>query len=202
MTAHPVRRFAVAPLALAALLAAACGSSLDQGGDAPVLVVVNALEASSGAEPNEFGGILFSDVITVVDGVPTVFADNGRVSLTLVPRDPGPNGSPSDLNSVTFTSYRVVYRRADGPSAPGVDVPAPFDAAVTFTVPAQGSVTYVFELVRHAAKENAPIAPLASNGQIISAIADVTFFGRDQAGNNVSVTGGIAINFGNFSDPD
>jgi len=30
----------------------------------------------------------------------------------------------------------------------------------------------------------------------------VTFYGRDQAGNDVSATGSIGIVFGNFADPN
>ena len=42
---------------------------------------------------------------------------------------------------------------------------------------------------------------LASNfGVLINAIADVTFYGRDQVGNDISVTGSISIEFGNFGD--
>jgi hypothetical protein len=37
---------------------------------------------------------------------------------------------------------------------------------------------------------------------IISTIARVTFYGRDQTGREVTVTGPqISVNFGNFADP-
>jgi hypothetical protein len=36
---------------------------------------------------------------------------------------------------------------------------------------------------------------------IISTIAEVTFYGRDQAGNDVAVAGLVSINFGDFADP-
>ena len=36
---------------------------------------------------------------------------------------------------------------------------------------------------------------------MISTIAEVTFYGRDQAGNEISVTGLLSINFGDFGDP-
>ena len=36
---------------------------------------------------------------------------------------------------------------------------------------------------------------------VISTIAEVTFYGRDQAGNEVSVTGSISVNFSDFGDP-
>jgi len=94
----------------------------------------------------------------------------------------------------------VVYRRTDGHNTPGVDVPYPFDAAVTVTVGANGASSG-FQLVRNAAKQEAPLRALATNPDIISTIADVTFYGHDQAGNDVSATGSITVDFGNFGDP-
>jgi hypothetical protein len=102
---------------------------------------------------------------------------------------------------VTFTRYRVAYRRADGRNTPGVDVPYPFDSAATFTV-GEEDVTVTFQLVRHTAKEEAPLRALSNNATIIQTIAEVTFYGRDQAGNEVSATGNIGIAFGNFGDPE
>ena len=108
---------------------------------------------------------------------------------------------PSPLNAVTISRYRVSYRRTDGRNTPGVDVPFGFDSAVTFTVPADGTVTAGFDLVRNVAKREAPLAALTNGETLISAIADVTFYGRDMAGNDVSVTGSIGVTFGNFADP-
>jgi hypothetical protein len=36
----------------------------------------------------------------------------------------------------------------------------------------------------------------------IHTLAEVTFYGSDQAGNEVSVAGLISVNFGDFADPD
>ena len=36
---------------------------------------------------------------------------------------------------------------------------------------------------------------------IISTIADVTFFGKDQTGRDVTVTGSMSINFADWADP-
>ena len=64
-------------------------------------------------------------------------------------------------------------------------------------------VSATFELVRHSAKLEAPLAGLAQSiGLIYSTVADVTFFGHDQAGNDLSVTGSIGVQFGNFADPE
>jgi hypothetical protein len=124
--------------------------------------------------------------------------------MSLILKDPGQPGTattPSAINQVTITRYRVMYRRADGRNTPGIDVPFPFDSAVTFTVPAQGSVTAGFQLVRQTAKQEAPLATLAFNPDVIATLAEVTFFGRDQAGNDISATGMIGVDFGNFADP-
>ena len=195
---------------LSAVLLAGCGE-VARNGRAPVMVTISSLEAASGAEPDEFGGTLNSDVITLVKrdvngqqvDVPTIFNDVARVTVGLTLRDPGfgASASPSALNQVTFNRYRVTYQRADGRNTPGVEVPYPFDSAVTFTVPSTGTATAGFELVRHTAKQEAPLRALVSNSVILSTIAEVTLYGRDQAGNEVIATGNIGIFFGNFGDP-
>ncbi len=101
---------------------------------------------------------------------------------------------------MTFTRYRVVYRRtdrADG-GVPGTDVPFPFESAVTFTVPETGQATAGFNLVRQTAKLEAPLLALRRSAVLLSMIADVTFIGRDLAGNDVIATGSIGITFGDF----
>ena len=55
-------------------------------------------------------------------------------------------------------------------------------------------------LVRHDAKAESPLIQLVSNGVVISTLAEVTFYGTDQVGNQVSVTATIQIDFGNFGD--
>ena len=183
----------------AASLVAGCGQP-NTSGRSPSEVMIVRLEAAKGNAPDTFSGTLNSDVLT--DG--TIFNDFGQVFMRLVLRDPGSPGVtnvPSDLNSVQITRYRVVYRRADGRNTPGVDVPHPFDGAVTFLV--QGDADEAnFELVRHVAKMEAPLAALVNNPIVISTIAEVTFFGHDVAGHAVSVTGQILINFGDFADPE
>ena len=51
----------------------------------------------------------------------------------------------------------------------------------------------------HKEGDRAP-SPLSSNFDIISTIAYVTFYGRDQAGNDVSATASIGVDFANFAD--
>ena len=195
-----------------AVLTSGCGDVVRQG-RSPVQLVINSLEAASGAEPDDLGTTLLSDVQTLVERsvsgetvmVPTIFNDVGQVIMSLILKDPGQSGiiaTPSALNQVTITRYRVEYRRTDGRRTQGVDVPFSFDSAVTFTVPTEGTIAAGFEIVRHTAKQEAPLAALMRNPDVISTLADVTFYGRDQAGNDISVTGTMGINFGNFADPE
>jgi hypothetical protein len=47
-----------------------------------------------------------------------------------------------------------------------------------------------------------PLATLSISPVIITTIAEVTFFGRDQTGREASATATITVDFGNFGDPD
>ena len=206
------RRTVAGVIAMAAAVSAGCGDVVRQG-RSPVQLVILSLEAASGAEPDDLGGTLQSDVLTnvtqTINGqqvrVPTVFNDSAQATLSLILKDPGQPGltaTPSLINQVTISRYRVEYLRADGRGTPGADVPFPFDSAVTVTVPATGTASAGFQIVRHTAKQEPPLAQLASNPDILSTIARVTFYGRDQAGNDVSAVGQIGIDFGNFGDPE
>lgn len=201
----------VAVFALAAL-SASCGDVSRQG-RSPVQIVVRSLQAASGAASGEMGGTLQSDVVVLLtddpcspeNPCPTIVNDVGEVEMALLLKDPGSPGiaaSPSALNSVTIDRYRVEYRRSDGRNTPGVDVPYAFDSGLTFTIPGDGQASAGFQIVRHTAKQEAPLQALRFNGTIISTIATVTFYGRDQAGNEISASGNIGIDFGDFADPD
>jgi hypothetical protein len=96
----------------------------------------------------------------------------------------------------------VEFKRSDGRNTPGVDVPYGFDGAATGSVSADGgSLTFV--LVRAQAKAEAPLKALRNSGGalVISTIAEITFYGQDQNGNQVSVTGLISVNFADWGDP-
>jgi hypothetical protein len=201
MKAVQITRTGIAVLALATV---SCGSVVRDGAGTSFLIVQK-LEAASGADPDQFQGALHSDVITLVDKVPTVFADAGRVAFSLGLKDPGSAAnptSPTQNQSIVVDRYRVRFVRADGRNTPGVDVPYGFDGSFTLTVGGSGTPQAVFTLVRHVAKHEAPLAALASNSVIISTIAEITFYGRDLTGREVTATGRISVDFGNFGDPD
>ena len=140
MTRTLLTRISVLGVSLLALGSTGCGDLVRQG-RGPSQVVIMSLVAASGADPERLGGTLHSDVITnvttTINGtqttVPTIFSDSGQVIMSLLLKDPGQPGiasTPSAINQVTFTRYRVTYRRADGRNVPGVDVPHAFDGAL------------------------------------------------------------------------
>ena len=186
---------------------AGCGGEFVRDSQSPVRLVVSNLESKD-------QNTLLSDVVQMVTSpapcttaspCPSVFNDMATVELTLVLRDPGNPVSPTTpslLNQVTVNRYRVKFRRADGHNVPGVDVPYDFDSAFTMTVPANGVGEGTFQIVRHSAKEEAPLRSLRFSNDIISTIAEVTFFGRDQAGNEISATSFMGVDFGDFADED
>lgn len=176
-------------------------TSRQNTGTSPAYLIMDSLLAASGAAPDTFSGSLASDVLT--NG--GIFADPAQVTLRVALKDPGsattPN-QPTTMNFITVTRYHVRFLRSDGRNTPGVDVPQPFDGAVTFTVDETGG-SGVLTLVRVQAKAEAPLQALVNNGgaMVISTIAEVTFYGTDQAGRAVSVTGTISVNFANWADP-
>ena len=184
-------------LALSLVAAAGCGSTVS---DSPAFLMIDSLQGAPGSSPGLPGNTLQSDVL--FNGSP--YEDPGFVSFRLGMRDPGAmTGAviPGPLNYITVTHYRVVYTRSDGHNTPGVDVPYPIEGGMTVT--AIGGVTGgTFVLVRAQAKLEAPLRALIGlGGQVtISTIAQVTFYGSDQAGNAVSTTGYITVTFADWGD--
>jgi len=212
VTAKLGRAAAIAGVIVMSTALASCNSFI-RDGRSPARLVILTLQGASGAQPDKLSGTVSSDVETIITSggnctttspCPTTFSDPGAVEMVLQLRDIGDPKAPSEpspLNAVTINRYNVSYRRADGRNTPGVDVPYPFESAVTITVPDNGSAKAGFDLVRNIAKHEAPLAALVTGETLITTIADVTFYGRDLAGNDVSVTGSIGVTFGNFGDP-
>jgi hypothetical protein len=197
-------------VAAAAVSTVSCGGDLMRTGRGPMYLAITAFEITNGASDEVSSGGLRSDVQTLVeqqiDGVtvrvPTIFNDTAAATIEVIPKDPSRDLSPT--NSVTITRYRIQFRRSDGRNVPGVDVPFGWDGGVSVTIPAGGSGAVAFELVRHSTKQEPPLRNLVNNGgvQFIYTIAEITFFGRDQNGNEVSVTGSVDIAFSDFGDPE
>jgi len=181
-------RFAVALLGAAALTALTSCSETIRSGQASSYLVLTSLTSSDGST-------LKSDVRNDTTG--GIAEDVGTAAFQLTMKDV--LNQPSPNNAITLTQYHVEYVRADGHNVPGVDVPYPFDGGVTLTIAGTGSTG--FTLVRIQAKLESPLAALAKQGGAIAitTIARVTFYGHDQTGREVSVTGNIEVNFADWA---
>ena len=195
-------------IVLAAFVAASvsCGDVVRQG-HSPVLLVINSLQAAQGSKPASFFSGLNSDVITNVTSpapctastpCPTIFNDLGQVVLAVVMKDI--SVTPSSNNQVTISRYHVEFVRSDGRNVQGVDVPFAFDGATSATIAAGATSTIGFELVRFLAKQESPLVQLVQNPIEIATVANITFYGTDIVGNQVSIMGSITVDFANFGD--
>jgi hypothetical protein len=196
-----MKQLRVVAVGLAVGLASASCGDVARTGRSPMILVIDKIQGASGAKPGQLGVPLASDVLTKN----SIFNDTGLATLRMVLKDqgaPAVTATPTLLNAITVTRYRVEFIRADGRNEQGVDVPFSFDGGVTATI-LGGSSDVPFELVRHNAKEEPPLSALAGGGgrDIISTIAKVTFYGQDLGGNDVQASGNISVNFSDFADP-
>ncbi len=184
------RRTGVAVALLGGLLLASSCSETVRTGQASSYLVITTL--TGGAQSDS---TVESDVVSDTG---SIFTDVGQASFQLLMKDAG-GLAPTSVNAITITQYSVEYVRSDGRNTPGVDVPYPFTSGVTATIASTGSVG--FTLVRTQAKEEAPLKALRFGGgaKAISAVARVTFYGHDQTGREVSVTGNMDITFADWA---
>jgi hypothetical protein len=186
-------------LALAAVCvtaSASCGGELLRTGRSPVYFIVNTVSAAQGNTPASSTAFLLSDV-RADDG--SVFNDNVTVDMQIDAKNVA--ATTTSINSVSLTRYHVEYRRSDGRNTPGVDVPYGFDGAVSGTLFVGGSFAASFEVVRHQAKREPPLANMTSGGGLrnLDVIAMITIYGRDQNGNELKVDTQLDIHFADFA---
>jgi hypothetical protein len=184
-------------LAIVALVATnvSCGK-VARAGRGPSFLVI-----SSTLTSDVITNVITPIPCTALAPCPTVFGDSGQATMHVVMKDSGSAvpTTPTALQDITITRYRVEYTRADGRNTPGVDVPQPFDGALVVTI-TPGGATFGFSLVRVQGKSEPPLVLLRNGGNTITQFAKVTFYGSDQTGADVSITGTIQIEFGNFGD--
>jgi hypothetical protein len=190
--------FARLGLVALAVASASCGSVREGTGTS--FLIVEGMDFAPGNDRTQFEATLHSDVNTPGGN----FDDLGRATFRLGLKDPGssvaPN-TPTQNQFITIDRYHVRFFRADGRNTQGVDVPYEFDGAFTATVRGN-SVQSAFVVVRHDAKREAPLAILGSNRLILTIIAEITFYGRDQTGHETQAVARASIDFGNFVTDD
>ena len=190
--------FARLGLVALAVASASCGSVREGTGTS--FLIVEGMDFAPGNDRTQFEATLHSDVNTPGGN----FDDLGRATFRLGLKDPGSSAAPNTPTQnqfITIDRYHVRFFRADGRNTQGVDVPYEFDGAFTATV-RSNSVQSAFVVVRHDAKREAPLAILGSNRLILTIIAEITFYGRDQTGHETQAVARASIDFGNFVTDD
>jgi hypothetical protein len=175
--------------AMAAAVALTSCSEMTRTGQASSYLVLTSLTGGSQNDTT-----VESDVVSDTG---SIFTDNGTAQFTLQMKDVLNNPTPN--NSITLTQYRVEYVRSDGHNVQGVDVPFAFTSGMSATIAGSGGVG--FTLVRIQAKEEAPLKALRNGGaaNAISVIARITFYGHDQTGREVSVSGNLDVTFADWA---
>lgn len=177
-----------------------------------ILTAVGAALAVSGCgaayvEENTASVLLLID--SIAEGTPQlsdVRGENGlivncQIELTVSARPKNPNGPVGLSEDVQLNRYTVTYRRADGRSVEGIDVPFAISGNTSALVSASGtSQTQLFvDLVRHQAKLEPPLMNITGL-QVVTMFADISVFGASISGKSVSARGSAQVTFADFAD--
>lgn len=188
-------------LAALALLAWAC-NPVEDDSKSPSMIVVESVRGTD-ATGNE-ADYLQSDVIKVdaTTQATSIYADAAVASLRAATLDPKPVAGVSQWSDITLTRYVVSYTRTDGKNSPGVDVPYPFEGAMSILLKTSVSTDVSFVVVREVAKTEPPLVSLrGSNAErVIYCKAQIDFYGQDMTGKKIKATGYLNISFTDFAD--
>lgn len=177
--------------------ACALALALGTGGCAPDYVTsstapVNLLIASVNG-----GAVLDSDVRLSAG---TICPDTVQVSLAV--RAKNQNGVQITIpQHVLIQQYEVRYFRADGRANEGIDVPYRYSGplAAEVDVATSGAIDVPVQVVRRQAKLEPPLSNITGY-QIVSMIAEITISGQTVAGEAVTATGRMQIDFADYGD--
>jgi hypothetical protein len=198
-TKRPGRLRTLAAASLAALFGlphGGCTPDFAESSQATVILRILGIEGESG-DDQEQGSFINSDVSPV-------FNDNAVVTLEALPKNPNFTGN-ADFESVLATRYEVRYLRSDGQGREGIDVPYRISGGLSTIVPFGDTSQVSFVVVRHQAKQEAPLANLVdagsrNNNVVLTCVAEITIHGRTTSGREVRASGFLTINFADFAD--
>jgi hypothetical protein len=178
---------------------AGCSPSYVTGSDAPVNLIISDINGGGHIESDIRDG---SNTTTGPGGTPETFIcpDLAKVTVTVRNKNPnGPTGSPAGPSSVQLSSYEVRYTRTDGRGVEGIDVPYRITGNLAVTVDPAGTASWSLEVVRRQAKLEPPLSAINQTA-LLTAMAQVTLYGKTLAGQSVSATASFQIDFADFAD--
>jgi len=175
---------------LVALVCGSCTPSYVTGNDAPVNLIIAAINK---------GSELDSDIRM---GKDSSFVCEDEVPVSVAVRNKNPNAPvPYVPGAVLLQSYEVRYFRTDGRGTEGVDVPYRITGNLAFAVDVASSGTsdVSIEVVRRQAKLEPPLSTI-NQANIVTLMAQVTLFGQTVAGQKVTASASFQIDFADFGD--
>jgi hypothetical protein len=177
---------------LGAALAVACTPDFVEQNASNVLLRVTGVAAEAGGD-GEGGATLISDIAST-EGV---FNDNVTITLQNLSKNPS-IPAPGAFNDVVVERYQIRYVRSDGHNAEGVDVPFSISGGLSTLIPAGGTGSVSFTVVRHQAKFEPPLVNIGSAGGLLTMFAQIDLFGRTTSGQAVGARATLEIAFGDF----
>jgi len=142
------------------------------------------------------GAVLDSDVRL---GADSNLICPDTVDMTVTVRNKNPTLAGGSQGDVLIEQYEVRYVRSDGRNVEGQDVPHTVAGGISSSVIVDASTTFPIEVVRRQAKLEPPLSGI-TGFDIVTMIAEITINGRTVAGNAVSATGRLQIDFANYGD--
>lgn len=185
-----MKRHAIKAVVILALMLPGCVPGYVKDNDSPVLF----LAVTSGTTVTSDVSVLAPDVAGIALAVR---AKNAK----------GPTSATIPMH-VILESYTVRYFRTDGRDVEGQDVPYHFSAAINgeIDVATSGATTFPIPIVRTQAKQEPPLRnlrqiagtnplPGAAINPTVTMIAEVTVYGHTIAGEKVSATARVTVDF-------
>jgi hypothetical protein len=171
----------------AALAMAGCSADYVENNEAPVLLLITALNG---------GAQLDSDVR---NGENSTFVCENEVDVELTVQNKNPNAPSAPSSTVQLDTYEVRYTRSDGRGVEGVDVPFRITGNLAASVGVGDDLTIPIEVVRRQAKIDPPLTNIQQT-TILTVQAQVTLFGKTISEKRVSATARMQIDFADFGD--
>jgi len=135
-----------------------------------------------------------SDVLTYGYAMDDVISVALKCDFRAPDGDPTAPAGPSVFDTITFHSYHVGHRRSDrGPN------PADFTGGLSASLAPNSEITVNLVIVRAFDKNRSPLEELRDDGEIFTTTT-ITLYGQDGYGNDMAVSGSIAVSFANFPD--
>lgn len=174
-----------------AVAMAGCAKDYVTDSEAPVLFKITDINGGAAVE---------SDVLKAGG----IFPDNVEVTVAVRSKNPNFSTVPQVAMAVFVTRYEVSFVRSDGRHQEGQDVPYTISGNlnVAVDVATSGGVVIPIEIVRRQAKLEPPLMNLVGgNGAIlITCFADIKLHGETTAGQAVTASGRVQVDFGDFVD--